>query len=253
MKPIRILFPLFIVVALVVSACAIAITQPPLPSKQLDLQLANHLVAGMPEQDVYVEVEPGSDQVRRITADEQEVYQDAPAYGSPLMIEHDPFQLGEEPLGPYAKGAELGFTVGEWLAATANGTYTVTGDEAEIDLTFQNLVPGGVYTLWCARVFVPPNFKIVDIPCGNPDGSESTFTAEANGNAVFRVTMEALPDSTAEMVNVIAAAYHSDGQTYGDVPGDFGLNSHVQILAMLPAPNDEAWQTISNAPEVKNQ
>jgi hypothetical protein len=29
-------------------------------------------------------------------------------------------------------------------------------------------------------------------------------------------------------------AYHSDGQTYGAYPGDFGKNSHVQLAAMIP-------------------
>jgi hypothetical protein len=32
----------------------------------------------------------------------------------------------------------------------------------------------------------------------------------------------------------LAIAYHSDGNTYGAEPGDFGLNSHVQMFLGLP-------------------
>ena len=72
MKPIRTLTPLLIALTFIISGCAIAVTQPPLPAKQLDIHLANHLVADLPEQDVYVEIEPGSDQVKRITAAERQ-------------------------------------------------------------------------------------------------------------------------------------------------------------------------------------
>lgn len=252
MKLIKTVVPAFIVLILVISACAVAVTQPAVSAKQVDIHLANHLAFGMPEQDVYAEVKAGSDQVKRIIPDEQAAYQDAPAYASSVMIAHDPLQLNEGTVGPYDKGASLGFSMGEWLAASADGTYTVAGDQAEIDLAFQNLVPNGVYTVWCSRLFMPPNFKIIDIPCGNPDGSDSAFAANADGSADFQVTMVALPDSTAEMVSVIAVAYHSDGQTYDNLPGDFGLNSHVQIFTMLPGPEDAAWQTVNtNSPIAK--
>ena len=158
---------------------------------------------------------------------------------------HDLFQLDPDPLGPYGKGAELGFTLEEWLAATGSGAYTVVGDQAQIDLSFEKLVPNGIYTLWCAAVSVPPAYKIVDKPCGAADGSENIFTASAEGKADIHLNVKTLPDSTAETIQVLAIAYHSDGKTYGPLPGDFGLNSHVQILFMIPAPEDAAWQIIS--------
>ena len=229
--------------AIVIAACSPAAAQ--VTKKQAELTFINHLVGEMPEQDVFVEVEPGSDQVRRITVDEAEAYMDTPVYASTARIEHDPFQLGEDPLGPYPKGEDLGFTMGEWLAGTGSGTYTVGGDEAEIDLQFENLAPNGVYTVWCAHINVPPNFTIVDEPCGVQDGSQNVFTADAQGQADFNITLDKLPATTEETIRVIAAAYHSNGETYGFYPGRFGYDTHVQILAFLPAPDAPDWQVVA--------
>lgn len=232
-----------IVLALAISACSGTTAQT---TKKVDLTFVSHLAAEMPEQDVFVEISPGSDQVQRITVENSQTYMDAPVYASQAAINHDPFQLGDAPVGPYAKGADLGFTMDEWLAGTATGTYTVTGDEAQIDLSFEKLVPNGVYTVWCAHINVPPNFSIVDEPCGAADGSQNVFTAGADGKAEFNLSVDALPDTTDETIRVIAAAYHSDGKTYGSYPGDFGLNSHVQILAFIPEPEDTAWQIVTD-------
>jgi hypothetical protein len=237
----RKLFVLFFLLALVLGAC----TAAPAESKQVDLQFVAHPAMGMPEQDVYVEAEEGSGEVIRVVAEEVEAYADAPVYGTGAPVAHDLFALDEALFGPHPKGVELGFTMGEWVAAGGHGTYTVTGDKAEIDIMLHNLVPDGVYTIWCARVSFPPNYGIVDKPCGAQDGSENTVVADADGNITFQLEMNALEESTAESVNVIAAAYHSDGQTYGEYPGDFGLNSHVHIVSIIPAPDDAAWRTIS--------
>lgn len=135
--------------------------------------------------------------------------------------------MGPTPLGPFPKGASLGFTLQQWLAATGSGAYTITGDKAELNLAFQKLVPNGVYSVWCSRLSFPPNVKIVDTPCGAADGSQNAFKADAQGNATYTVKTKALPDSTKETATVVALAYHSDGKTYGAKPGEFGLNSHV--------------------------
>jgi hypothetical protein len=127
-------------------------------------------------------------------------------------------------------------TLGEWLSAGGEGTYTVIGDRAEIDMTYENLVPNGIYTVWCVRTTFPPNIQVVDKVCGAADGSQNGFVADAQGNGRFQLELAALPASSAETVSVIAIAYHSDGQTYGEYPGDFGYNSHVQVAAIIPVP-----------------
>lgn len=204
-----------------------------------DIMFVNHIQADLPEQDVFIEDVEGSDQVVRVDVEDGKdpANLEKPVFASAEMVEHDPFKLGENPLGPFDKGEALGFTLGDWLFATGTGTYTVTGEGAEIDLSLQKLVPNGVYTVWCSRITFPPNVAVVDRPCGEADGSENTFTADENGIGTFNVMLSSpLEESTEETVSVIALAYHSDGQTYAAVPGEFGKATHVQIFYILPAP-----------------
>lgn len=224
---------LTLLAAVLLSACTGVLATAP-QAETVELEAISHLAMGLPEQDVFVEQEPGSDQVVRILQDELEAYKDAPVYAAAERIEHNLFQTGDTPLGPFEKGTALGMTMDEWLSATGKGSYTVSGDRAKISFTFENLVPHGVYTVWCTRTTFPPNDNVVDKVCGAPDGSENSFTADKAGRAHFELEMPAMPESSAETVSVLAMAYHSDGQTYGAYPGDFGLNSHVQIAAILP-------------------
>ncbi|MCX9074393.1 MAG: hypothetical protein OIN88_07000, partial [Candidatus Methanoperedens sp.] len=205
----------------------------------IDIQFVNHIQAGLPEQDVFIQRNDAApNQVVRVEANDTR----DPAilakmvFATATTTPHDPFKLGSNPLGPYAKGASLGFTLQQWFAATGSGTYTVDGDNAEMKLSFQKLVPNGKYTVWCSRLTFPPDVKIVDSPCGAPDGSQNVLDADAQGNAAFDLKMKPLPDSSRETVSLIALAYHSDGKTHGASPGDFGLNSHVQIFFMIPPP-----------------
>ena len=81
------------------------------------------------------------------------------------------------------------------------------------------------------------------MPCGELDGSDNVFTADADGNASISLEMPPLWETTEDRLSALAIAYHSDGQTYGMHPGDFGRVTHVQALAPVPAPGDEAWET----------
>jgi hypothetical protein len=210
--------------------------------KRAPLQFVNHIQMGLAEQDVFVETEDGT--VRRILAEEAEQYADAPLYATPVLVPHDPFGLDASLMEPFAKGEVLGFSMGEWLQATGSGSYTVYGEKTELELSFENLVPDGVYTLWCATISTPPAYRIVDIACGNPYGLDNTVIADSDGNAEVRLWTTTMPDASETYMPVVAMAYHSDGLTYGEYPGDFGLNSHVQIMAFVPAPADAAWEAI---------
>jgi hypothetical protein len=246
-RTIILLISLFVLSACAYSIQPLVVSAPPAGAKQqAALQFVNHVQLGMVEQDVYIETEDG--QVRRMMADEAEAYADAATFGTAAAVKHDPFVLEPELLEPTEKGIDLGFSMGEWLAATGSGTYTVSGRETELNLAFEKLVPSGVYTLWCATISVPPSYRIVDIACGNPYGTDNTFIADAQGNAQITLTTSTMPDAGEGYMPVVALAYHSDGNVYGEFPGDFGLNSHVQILAFVPAPGDPAWTTISANP-----
>ena len=161
-------------------------------------------------------------------------------YAIAAATPHDPFKVGLNPLGPFDKGKALGFTLQQWLAASGIGIYSVDEENAQLELSFKNLVPNGVYTAWCSRMTFPPNPNIVDKPCGAEDGSENSFNADEKGTASFSLKLKPLEASTKETASIIAIAYHSDGKTYGASPGDFGLNSHVQIFFLMPEPSTNA-------------
>lgn len=161
-------------------------------------------------------------------------------YAASAPTQHDPFKAGENPLGPFPKGKLLGLTLEQWLSASGIGIYSVDNENAELELSFKNLVPNGVYTLWCSRLTFPPEPQTIDMPCGAEDGSENSFAADAKGLGSFSLKLKPLETSSKETASVIALAYHSDGKTYGASPGNFGLNSHVQILFMMPEPTSNA-------------
>jgi hypothetical protein len=200
-------------------------------SSTAELGFVNHLVAGMPEPDVLLETETG--EVMRIPVDAPISAIGQSVYTSTTGADHDMFMLGDNPLGPYEKGEALGMTLGEWLTASGSGTYTVMGDVATVEASLKNMVPNGVYTVWCSRVFVPPNFQIVNKPCGADDGSENVVVADAEGNLSFSIETFVLELTSDEAISLVALAYHSDGQTWGFDPGTFGLNSHVQVFAPI--------------------
>lgn len=158
------------------------------------------------------------------------------AYAAAAKVDHDPFKLGKNPLGPYDAGKSLEFTLGDWLAASGSGTYSINDGKAKIKVSFQKLVPNGIYTVWCSRLTFPPNFNVVDRPCGASDGSKNSFKADAEGSADFKLDLKPLEESTKETTSLIAIAYHSDGKTHGESAGDFGLNSHVQLFFPVPVP-----------------
>lgn len=208
------------------------------PEKTINIQFASHIQAKLPEQDVFLAGKDNNSQVVRI---EGEAASD-PAnlarivFATANATEHDPFKMGKNPLGPFAKGASLGITLQDWLAAGGSGTYTIKGNNADLALSLAKLVPNGVYTVWCSRLTFPPNPKVVDRPCGAADGSQNSFKADSSGNATFNLKLQPLEASTKETASVIAIAYHSDGKTYGASPGEFGKTTHVQIFFMVPVP-----------------
>jgi hypothetical protein len=199
------------------------------------LQFVTHLQAGMPEQDVFVEKVTGSGEVFRLMDAEKDSYLNAPLYATATTTAHEPFNTAAN--GPYQKGNALDITLGEWLAATGTGSYQCVDDQGEIALEFSGLVPNGVYTLWYVFSPTPPAtpFMSLDLPLGARDGSQSVLSVNADGTASYKATVTpCLQMSGIQAATLIALAYHSDGKTYGSFPGDFGLNSHIQLLTMFP-------------------
>jgi hypothetical protein len=189
-------------------------------TETIELEFINDIAMGIPTQDVYVD----AGLVVRPAGELTEMMLAQPVYNS--MERHDADY--EEPfdIGPFEPAEPLGFTLGDWLATTGTGTYKADGDQATIDLQFEHLVPNGLYTLWCLEI---AGGAMNEAPCGAPDGSENTFTATEDGSARVTMDIDAFPPSTEETFYEIAIAYHSDGQTYAELAGDFGKNVHASI------------------------
>jgi hypothetical protein len=217
------------------TASVVVDAEQPAETVSFDVAFKTHLDMDLPEQDVYVEFEPGSGEIFRITKGFNDM--SAPLFKTATPQKHDPFN--PDALGPYAKGEAIGMTLGRWLQHQGTGTYTATDGVGTLDLSFSGLVPNGVYTMWHAFIALPPTTPFsgtLDLPLGARDGSESVFVADENGRAEFEHTFTpGLEMSDVWTTAMLAINYHSDGKTYGGVPGDFGLNAHIPLFVMLPS------------------
>ena len=204
--------------------------------KELAFEIAfmTHLDMNLPEQDVFIERVPGSGEVFRVTPGDNDM--SAPLYKTAVEVKHDPFD--PKAVGPHPKGEPFGMTLGQWLKHQGTGTYTFEDGVGHLDLSFSGLVPNGVYTMWHAFMALPPTEPFsgaLDLPLGAGDGSESVFIADEDGKARFVHTFSpGLQLTDVWTTAMLAIAYHSDGKTYGGLPGNFGLNAHVPLFVLLP-------------------
>lgn len=207
---------------------------------QINLVFVDHLKAGLIEQDVFVEKVPGTGMVYRVQPSEREKYMDAQLYTSKDPIKHDPFNARHA--GPYKKGQPLGMTLKEWLMASGTATYTCEDGWGQFEATFENMIPNATYTIWhffMAKESTDPFNGTLDLPLGDRDGTQSVFTTDENGNGKLSIRFEkCLQLGDIQLASAIAIAYHSDGNTYGALSGDFGSVTHAQLFAILPDAND---------------
>ena len=215
-------------------------TSAQMASKSINLVFVDHLKAGLIEQDVFVEKVPGTGMVYRVQPLELEKYMDAQLYSTTEAVEHDPFNARHA--GPYKKGKPLGMTLKEWLTGSGTATYTCEDGWGQFEATFENLVPNATYTIWhffMGKGSTDPFNGTLDLPLGDRDGTQSVFTTDEKGNGKISIRFEqCLQLGDVQLASAIAVAYHSDGNTYGALAGDFGTVTHVQLFAMLPDAND---------------
>ena len=199
----------------------------------VELTFVDHIKAEMIEQDVYVD-KMSDGKVFRVTKDDAGDYSDAQVYRTAAPVEHAPMDASK--VGPYQAGAQLDFTLGEWLSATGSATLSCDGENGSLRAEFENLVPNGLYTMW--NFFAGQQlakFHTYDLPVGAPDGSEAAFTADDKGHAAYAVTFSpCLQGTTPQLMAGLAIAYHSDGMTHGYDPGPMGNKSHVHLFTMIP-------------------
>jgi hypothetical protein len=204
----------------------------------IDVTFVDHITAGMVEQDVFVTRDVSAD-VYRVTTEDQANYLGDTVFATTSGLHHDPANM--EAVGPFPKGQDLGFTLGDWLGATGSGTYSCTDGVGSLNASFTNLVPNGVYTMWSWYVAIPfpEPFATYDLPFGARDGAESVFSADASGSATYDgSTGKCLQGSGSQVAEGLAIAYHSDGKTYGPHMGPAGEVAHVHLFLLLPPSAD---------------
>lgn len=227
-------FTTFVIAALVPAQMAQAGTA----SEPLKIAFAFHVDADLPEQDVFIEREEGTGLVYRVTIDDRDLT--APLYRTAYPLHHNPFDAGA--VGPYARGEALDLNLGEWYAAEGEATYHCQEGTGHMEATFSGLVPEGVYTMWhffMANPQTNPFIGTFDLPVGARDGTQSMFVADTQGDAAFvREFQPCLQMSGVQLAAGLAVAWHSDGMTYGPLPGEFATRSHIQLFTVLPAPSN---------------
>ena len=222
---------------LVLICAFVALASPAAAGDEIELLFAGHLEYEVVEQHVYVEREPGSGEIYRVTPPEALRYRDSPVYATVQTVANAPFTHGGSAVGPYARGKALGMTLGDFIAATGTGSYECDDGIGLVEVGFDNLVPDGVYTMWYALIPRPPldPFVALDIPLGARDGSQSPFTADGDGHADYSARFTpCLQLGGIQVDAMLAIAWHSDGNTYGASPGPFSSVTHLQIWANLP-------------------
>jgi hypothetical protein len=202
-----------------------------------DLTFIFHIDQDLAEQDVYVERVPGSGEVYRPTKGERDMSQQL--YAAKTEVPHMPFD--PDGIGPWPMGEPLGMTLGEWFQAKGEGAYSCRDGEGYLTVDFTGLVPNGVYTMWHYFMAWPPAEPFTgtyDLPVGSRDGEQSVFTADADGNAVYQQSFKPCLQLTGEhLASGLALNWHSDGKTYGVLPGPSGSDAHIQLYVDLPKRN----------------
>ncbi|MGJ4918891.1 hypothetical protein [Bradyrhizobium oligotrophicum] len=126
-----------------------------------------------------------------------------------------------------ANGEPIGFTLGDWLAASGSVTLTPSaGGKVEIAMSFDHLKPGGHYSLFENHFDQKPvGFTPLD-----GTATANDFVAGPDGRA--KLTIIAPQPLTHD--NAVLLVYHSDGMTHGAKRGDIGVNAHHQLIARIP-------------------
>lgn len=113
----------------------------------------------------------------------------------------------------------------DWFYATADA-FMDMGDEGTdtISLTAFDLIPEGLYTVWWVNT--DPEMSM-----GPAAGAEGSFTVDEDGFAEY--SFEVPSDNDYQW---IVLAYHADGQTHGDSPGEMGVETFSHLIGAFPGP-----------------
>lgn len=128
--------------------------------------------------------------------------------------------------------------------ASGSGTYDDNSEKPSFSLTFQNLIPNALYTVWCSNVRLPTT--VLDSrPCGAMDWSNDTFRTDSLGNGtVYTPLPSPFPPSTDKEATMVSVVYERDGRTHNDT-NIWGVTSHPQFMYFYPS-FESAKQELTN-------
>lgn len=125
-------------------------------------------------------------------------------------------------------GVPDGIDAETWGAAIVEA-YAVEGMDGltTVGVLAEGLVPEGVYTLW----WVNDMMDMDSMSMGPAAGPEGVFVADEEGFGYFAFQVESDND-----YQTLILAYHADGQTYGDNPGEMGVITFSHAMGGFPGP-----------------
>ncbi len=126
-----------------------------------------------------------------------------------------------------ADGRKLGFTLGQWLAASGSLTMSpAAGGGERITARFQHLRPHARYSLFENHFDQNPvGFTPLD-----GKGTANSFRTDATGAGHITVTApEALTHA-----NAVLVIYDDDGRSHGMSRGDIGVSAQHHLIARPP-------------------
>ena len=172
---------------------------------------------------------------------------DIPMFINAAFDRGDPPSVFDAPRDELTRSwPNVAITLGEWQKASGTMIMQCSGNDASVSITFRNLIPNGLYTVWATSGTDAGGLTAV--PFG---GAPNVFVPDANGNGTWERELNGCPTDTDGVANpllLLEVAYHSDNNIYGGVPDSavtglpFGLstNTHLNfpINIVGPATND---------------
>lgn len=148
----------------------------------------------------------------------------------PIIVAPDGLRSAVPPLGavppnpfpPTKSNPNDPITLGAFLSARGHMTIKCKADgSASVKISFRNLIPNGVYSMWAAWKTTPPGAPgptLVPLPLG---GVPNALVPDKHGRATFKRDLDLCPmDPAPDGSQLLFAdlAYHSDSNLYGAVP-----------------------------------
>ncbi len=126
-------------------------------------------------------------------------------------------------------GAPEGQDAEAWLAASAIAFFDMSDDGTDtVTVVLTGLVADGLYTLWWVNNMQDMSNMSMGPAGGTPDNE---FTADENGNATVSIVVASDND-----YETLVVAFHADGETHGEMPGEMGVQTFGHLMGAFPGP-----------------